>query len=317
MSTTSSGPVPTPRSSSSPEPRAGTEEIPAGGTCTAEVVFTPTGAGPREASVTVDVREVSTDPVVELSGSSLGPDQASPSAVPTELSFGEQPLNTAGERRQVSIGGPPGGPVVLGTAAVEGLDGDFVIEGDGCSGTQLVPGGACTVGVRFAPGAKGPRQALLTVPRLDGMPPVAVPLSGTGAAPARNAAFDVQPRSVAFREQPVSSPSRPQQVVLTNSGDVPLDVSPVSVVGAPDFAVGEAACPATLEAGRGLRCHGGLHSRDDRRPASAASLRRGQRTDSSAERRRYGARPRCSRHLAACGDVRRATGRRSQSSSRP
>jgi beta-lactam-binding protein with PASTA domain len=225
------------------------KEIAAGETCRAEVVFTPTGAGPREASVTVDVREVSTDPAVQLSGSSLGPDQASPSAVPTELSFGEQPLNTAGERRQVSIGGPPGGPVVLGTASVEGLDGDFVIEGDGCSGAQLVPGGACTVGARFAPGAEGPRQALLTLPRLDGLPPVAVPLSGTGATPSRNAAFEVQPRSIAFGNQPVSVPGAPEQVVVTNSGDVPLDVSPVSVLGAPDFAVGEAACPATLEPG--------------------------------------------------------------------
>jgi len=78
---------------------------------------------------------------------------------------------------------------------------------------------------------------------------VALPLSGAGVAPEGTAAFEVQPRSVSFGEQPVSAPSGPRQVVVTNSGDVPLTVSPVAVLGAPDFTISQAACPATLEPG--------------------------------------------------------------------
>ncbi|WP_448640141.1 choice-of-anchor D domain-containing protein [Geodermatophilus sp. URMC 63] len=226
-------------------------EIPAGGSCSADVVFVPTGAGPRAASLTVDVREMTEDPSATLSGTSTEPDGSSMTAEPTELTFGEQPLNEAGDRRLVTVTGPPGGPVVLGTAALSGLDAaDFVVEGDDCSGAQLVPGTTCTIGVRFTPGDQGRRQGLLTLPGPEGVPGLAIPLTGTGAEPPSHPAFRVEPRALDFGDQPVSSPSPRQQVVLTNSADVPLDVSTVSVAGSPDFAVTQAACPAALEPGQ-------------------------------------------------------------------
>ncbi|HYO36010.1 MAG TPA: PASTA domain-containing protein [Geodermatophilus sp.] len=226
-------------------------EITAGSTCTADVVFTPTSAGAREASLTVDVRETTEDPAATLSGTSMQPDGSSLTAVPTGISFGEQPLNEAGERRQVTVTGPPSGPVVLGTAALSGLDAaDFVVEGDDCSGSQLVPGTTCTIGVRFAPGAGGRRQGLLTLPGPAGAPGLAVPVTGTGVEPPSDAAFRIEPRALDFGEHPVSSPSPRDQVVMTNSGDVALDVSTVSVVGSPDFALTQAACPPALEPGQ-------------------------------------------------------------------
>ena len=227
-----------------------TGEIPAGGSCQANVVFTPTGAGPRQASLTVGIRETAEDPVAALSGLSPGPDLTSPTAVPTELSFGEQPLNTIGQRRQLTVAGPPGTPVVLGAAAIAGLDAaDFMVEDDSCSGVQLVAGVTCTVGVRFTAPAEGPRQGLLTLPGPGGSRGLAVPLSGSGAAPATSAAFEVEPRALSFGKQPVSSPSEARDVVLTNSGNTPLDASPVTVQGAPDFTIGQGACPAILEPG--------------------------------------------------------------------
>jgi beta-lactam-binding protein with PASTA domain len=225
-------------------------EIGVGESCEASVVFTPTGAGPRQASLAVDIEESTRDPVATLSGSSPGPDAALLSASPTELSFGEQPLNVSGQRRQLSVTGPSGAPVVLGAASVAGLEGaDFAVEDNSCSGVQLLADVTCTIGVRFAPSAEGRRQGLLTLPGPDGVPALAVPLSGTGAAPDGAAAFEVDPRSVSFGERPLSSPSEARQVLLTNSGDAPLDISPVSVQGAPDFTIGQAACPAVLEPG--------------------------------------------------------------------
>ena len=225
-------------------------EIEAGESCTADVVFIPTGQGPRQASLIVDIHGSTQDPVAALSGSSRGPDPAAPSAVPTELSFGEQPLNVAGERRQVSVTGPSGTPVVLGPAFVRGVDAaDFAVEGNGCSGTQLVPGATCTVGVRFAPSGEGPRQAILELPGPAGAAGLAVPLSGSGVAPDRTAAFQVEPRAVSFEEQPRSSASEARQVVLTNTGDMPLDAAPVTVQGSPDFTIDQAGCPTVLDPG--------------------------------------------------------------------
>jgi beta-lactam-binding protein with PASTA domain len=227
------------------------QELAAGGTCSATVIFTPTDEGPRSASVAVDVRELPDDPEAQLSGSSTGPDPASPTVVPTELSFGEQPLNTSGQLRQVRLTGPLGGPVVLGPAAVDGVDAaDFLVEDNDCSGVQLAPGTECAIGVRFTPGGEGLRQGLLRLPSPNATPSVAVPLNGTGATPEGTTAFKVQPRSVSFGQQPLNGPSEPEEVVVTNTGDVALRVSPVAVVGAPDFTLSQAACPPTLAPGQ-------------------------------------------------------------------
>jgi beta-lactam-binding protein with PASTA domain len=226
------------------------QELAAGGTCSATVIFTPTGQGPRSASVTVDVRELPEDPGAQLSGSSAGQDPASPTAVPSELSFGEQPLNTSGQLRQLRLTGPPGGPVVLGPASVDGVDAaDFLVEDNDCADVQLTPGTECAIGVRFTPGGEGPRQGLLRLPSPNGIPDVAVPLSGTGATPEGTPAFEVRPRSVSFGQQPLSAPSEPAEVVVTNTGDAALRVSPMAVVGAPDFTLSRAACPPTLAPG--------------------------------------------------------------------
>jgi hypothetical protein len=57
----------------------------------------------------------------------------------------------------------------------------------------------------------------------------------------------VQPRSLAFADQPEGTSSAGQQVTLVNSGTVPLDLAAVSVVGFADFTIvaawGGPGCP--------------------------------------------------------------------------
>jgi hypothetical protein len=225
------------------------KEIAAGHTCITNVVFTPAAAGPRQASLSMDVREMSKDPVSALAGSSPGPEQASLNVAPSELSFGEQPLNQRGERRQVRITGPPETSLKLGTAAVSGVTADYIIDADTCTETELAPGQSCTTGIRFTPSVAGSRNALLTLPTTDGKTAIAVPLSGAGATPTSAQAFRVQPSSLNFGEHPLNTASNPQRVTLTNPGDAALPISGVMFAGASDFTMDAAACPASLGPG--------------------------------------------------------------------
>ena len=66
-------------------------------------------------------------------------------------------------------------------------DGDFLVDAGGCM-SGLAPGARCTLRVRFAPTAAGPRTGSLRLASNDPAGPRTVALSGTGvltpAAPA-------------------------------------------------------------------------------------------------------------------------------------
>ena len=61
---------------------------------------------------------------------------------------------------------------------------DFAVAHDGCSGAAIPAGGACTVLVRFTPGAVGARSATLRLAGTDLPAAVTAPLAGTGVAAA-------------------------------------------------------------------------------------------------------------------------------------
>lgn len=68
-------------------------------------------------------------------------------------------------------------------AAVAGADaGDFSVDGSGCLGRTLSPGGSCELTASFDPTAPGPREALLQVTLGDAGQVIVVPITGTGIA---------------------------------------------------------------------------------------------------------------------------------------
>jgi hypothetical protein len=223
-------------------------EILGGQSCSADVVFTPTVSGSRRASLALDVRESGTDPTVELSGSSPGADQGLVAAVPTQLTFGELPVNQRGERRQIRINGPPGTPVALGAAAIAGMGAtDYTIDVDSCVDVVLASGTSCTTGIRFSPSVEGTRDALFTLSSADGKAAVAVPISGTGAAPPETG-VEAQPGLLGFGEQPKGTASPPKEVTFRNSSETSHDLANAAIVGGSDFAVVGTTCRATLDA---------------------------------------------------------------------
>jgi len=96
--------------------------------------------------------------------------------------FGDQALGSAGRPVPIEITSAGVLPLTLAAAITGPQAGDFEVTDDGCSGRTLPRGATCSIGVRFRPGAAGPRQAeLLLTPRVG--VPRRVALSGDGLQP--------------------------------------------------------------------------------------------------------------------------------------
>ncbi len=100
---------------------------------------------------------------------------------PPNLSFGNQPLNTASAPMSFLLTNTGTANLNLSTITITGTNpGDFA-ETDNC-GTVLAFGANCTVAVTFTPMALGARSATLVIPDNAPGSPQTVALSGTGTA---------------------------------------------------------------------------------------------------------------------------------------
>ena len=105
-----------------------------------------------------------------------------PAVMPASLSFPIQARNTIGAGQIVTV---TAGSEALQIHNVQpsGADAsDFIVTADECSSETLQPGGRCTLLVRFAPSAAGPRSASLIV-RASNVGGLEIPVSGEGGQP--------------------------------------------------------------------------------------------------------------------------------------
>jgi hypothetical protein len=143
--------------------------------CTEQVTFEPSAAGPVTGAVAFST-SASTNPLqVAVSGSGLQPELT---AAPSSLQFGSVALGTSATLSLKLVN--------QGTTQVTGVTlsvaGDYSVASP-CSQPTLAAGASCTVQVSFAPTATGPRAGTLTVVSSDPMSPLQVPITGTGLAP--------------------------------------------------------------------------------------------------------------------------------------
>jgi hypothetical protein len=115
-----------------------------------------------------------------------------------------------------------------------------------CS-SPLVTAGTCTVTVTFAPSAVGQRTAALTLTDAAPASPQTASMTGTGiAAPIAS----LSTATLSFGNQTISVASASQPVTLSNTGNVALTITLISVAGSNsgDF-VQTNNCPDTLNVG--------------------------------------------------------------------
>jgi alpha-tubulin suppressor-like RCC1 family protein len=104
-------------------------------------------------------------------------------ASPATVAFPIQAQSTIGAPQTVTVSAGTEPLHVSAVRTTGAAASDFIVTGDQCSGETLEPGEECTVAVRFAPSATGPRTATLVV-RTDAASDPTVALSGVGGAPA-------------------------------------------------------------------------------------------------------------------------------------
>jgi hypothetical protein len=162
---------------------------------------------------------------------------------PSTLSFGNQVLTTTSASQPVTITNTGTTAITFTSIAASTQFG----ETDNC-GTWLAASASCTVNVTFTPTTTGTQAGTLTLTDSDPSSPQTVSLSGTGIAGTPQATLN--PTTVVFGNQIVSTTSSAQVVALSNPGTAALAITSVTLTGANpgDFA-DTSTCGTTLAAG--------------------------------------------------------------------
>jgi hypothetical protein len=155
--------------------------------------------------------------------------------LPATRIFGNQTVGTSSASQAhvlTNTSGPGGTVTISGKSISTGANpGDFSFT-DNCP-SLLLSGLNCTFNITFTPTAGGTRSANLTVSDNASGSPQVVTLSGTGVA--QTPGVSLNPTSLNFGDQTLSTTSTVRSIILTNTGSGALTIS--SVVASGDFAV--------------------------------------------------------------------------------
>ncbi|WP_263350710.1 beta strand repeat-containing protein [Acidicapsa acidisoli] len=193
--------------------------LPAGGTCTAPVTFSPVVSGNQNGTVVLSSTSLGV-PTVRVSASGTGLAPASLSFNPTSLTFSGTGIGTASAAQIVTVTNPGGEPLSGLTFAISGVAaGDFAMSSSNCT-SVLTGGGNCSVSITFTPTVAGGRQASLTASSSTlGAGNAAITafasLNGTGLTPA---VLSITPGALTFPATLVGQVSGTQTATIENSG---------------------------------------------------------------------------------------------------
>lgn len=155
------------------------------------------------------------------------------SLAPASLTFSSTSIGQTGAVLTATLTNTGSAALNIGTITLVGVDaGDFLLSGGSCNaGAALAPGAACSVGAAFRPTAAGVRAATISVTHNATGGVSTVSLSGTGnATPQPTIALSAS--SINFGTLVTGTPSAPQTLNVSNSGQAPLAFSAISVGGA-------------------------------------------------------------------------------------
>jgi hypothetical protein len=208
--------------------------LPVEDTCKIAVVFTPSLPGTSLGAVTIADNAPGSPHLVSLTGNGLGPTAALSSFA---LDFGNQLVGTPSAHQTVMLNNTGNRSMEIGSIVATG---DFS-QTNTC-GVSLPAGGKCSVNITFTPTARGSRSGSITVTDNALGSPQVVVLTGRGIVPG---ACSLSQTSLSFGDQRVGTSSPPQEVTVSNPGDLPLAITGIEVSG--DY-VRQSTCSASLAA---------------------------------------------------------------------
>ncbi len=150
--------------------------VPAGGTCTVNVVFTPTVTGSNTASLTFTDDAPGGTQAAALFG--LGT-AATADLTPTSLTFSTTQVSTASATQVVTLKNNGKDVLNLSSISFGGTDPADFSQTNTCSSAVLA-GTSCPITVTFTPLVGGTRTATMNISDNAGNSPQTVPVSGTG-----------------------------------------------------------------------------------------------------------------------------------------
>ncbi|MGA3026769.1 MAG: choice-of-anchor D domain-containing protein [Bryobacteraceae bacterium] len=223
-----------------------------GASCTIVVIFTPTAAGARSATITLtDNANNVTGATQVISASGTGVALPGVTAAPSSLTYTDQNINTTSGAQVVTLTNNGTGALTIASIAIGGTNsGDFG-KTTTCGASLAGSGGSCTISVTFTPTASGSRTATLVITDNAGNVTGStqqVTLSGTGVAVP---VAGVSTSSIPFGSQNLGTTSASQPVTLNNTtGTGPLTISSISIGGTNPGDFGQTNnCGASVAAG--------------------------------------------------------------------
>jgi len=205
-------------------------------TCTVSVVFSPTAAGPRQASLAAMDNAPGSPQSIPLNGSGASPLPAV-TLTPGSLTFASTAQGSTSPAQSVTVTSSGGSPLHISSVLPGGSNpADFQVTNT-CSGAYPVAA-TCSLTVTFSPLGAGQRTANLTISDDAPNSPQSVQLTGTGAAlPPGTPAAKLTPTNISFGTVTQGSAVAAQAVTLSSDGTGPLHIASVATGGtnASDF----------------------------------------------------------------------------------
>jgi hypothetical protein len=214
--------------------------------CSATVVFNPSAAGTRTATLSFTSTATNSPQTVALSGSGSGP-TGNTSVSPASLAWASVAIGNKGGQKIATLTNGNTTAITVSNITLTGANaGDFAIFSKTC-GSTLAPSASCTANIVFGPTATGTRAATLNFNDSDSGSPQTVALTGLGSTPSIVAA---SPSNLTFAAAVVGSGSPSQSVTLANGLSSAIAIGSMAVTGtnAADFTIAATTCGTSLAA---------------------------------------------------------------------
>ena len=150
-------------------------------------------------------------------------------ASPSSVGFGNEGLGYTSPVQTVTLSNSGSAALSISGITITGAQSSDYSQTNTC-GSSLAAAATCTISVSFAPQANGLRTAAIQIADNAFNTPQILTLTGTGATAAVGAS--VSPGTLTFASQYLGSTGASQAVTLTNTGNIPLTVTSISISGA-------------------------------------------------------------------------------------
>ncbi|MGC1614480.1 MAG: choice-of-anchor D domain-containing protein [Candidatus Acidiferrum sp.] len=202
--------------------------------CSISITFTPTDAGPQQATLSITDDAAGSPQSITLAGAGVAPPPPAPAVAvtPDPVSFPTITQGTTSSSIVVTVTNSGNATLDISSVTLGGNNpGDFQMT-NACSGAYAANAG-CTITLRFTPLAAGQRSAIISISDDAQNSPQAIQVSGTAtSAPSTKPALSFSSTSLSFPVVTQGMTNGPQNVTITSSGGAALHISSVVLGGA-------------------------------------------------------------------------------------